>query len=84
VIKERANGLLSMLHTPSLTNRMDALIERGVITETIRRSEKASLTCTRNVVDFSKEEDLAFPQLPYFHVTVNIQDNWLQRNRIGL
>jgi hypothetical protein len=58
MIRERANGLLSMLHTPSLPKRMDALIEQGVITETHKKIWKKArpYLAHGNVVDFSKEE----------------------------
>jgi len=58
-IKERAKGLLSMLFTPSLSKRMDVLVEQGVITEIQKRTWKKArpYLAHGNVIDFKKEEE---------------------------
>lgn len=58
-IRERAKGLLSMLFTPSLTKRMDVLVEQGVITEIQKMTWKKArpYLAHGNVIDFKKEEE---------------------------
>ena len=58
-IRERAEGLLSMLYTPSLPKRMDILIEQGVITEMHKMIWKKArpYLAHGNVIDFRKEEE---------------------------
>ena len=58
-IRDRAKGLLSMLHTPSLSKRMDALIEQGVISELQKKIWKKArpYLAHGNVIDFTKEEE---------------------------
>jgi hypothetical protein len=58
-IRERAKGLLSMLYTPSLSKRMDVLVEQGVITETQKKTwgEARPYLAHGNLIDFSREEE---------------------------
>ncbi|MCX5850220.1 MAG: hypothetical protein NTW65_12330 [Deltaproteobacteria bacterium] len=58
-IRERAKGLLSMLYKPSLSKRMDVLVEQGVITEFQKRTWKKArpYLAHGNVIDFKKEEE---------------------------
>ena len=58
-IRKRAKGLLSMLHTPSLSNRMDVLVEQGVITKNQKRTWKKArpYLAHGNLIDFKKEEE---------------------------
>ena len=58
-IRERAKGLLSMLYTPSLSNRMDALVAQGVITDTQKNIWKKArpYLAHGNLIDFKKEEE---------------------------
>jgi hypothetical protein len=58
-IRDRAKGLLSMLYTPSLTDRMDLLVGEGVITETQKKTWKEArpYLAHGNLIDFRKEED---------------------------
>jgi hypothetical protein len=58
-IRNRAKGLLSMLYAPSLPNRMDVLVNEGVITETQKNVwEKARPYLAHgNLIDFKREEE---------------------------
>ena len=58
-IRERAKGLLSMLYTPSLSKRLDTLIEQSVITKIHKRIWKKArpYLAHGNVIDFNKEEE---------------------------
>lgn len=58
-IRDRAKGLLSMLYTPSLPNRMDDLVGEGVITEIQKKTWKKArpYLAHGNIIDFNKEED---------------------------
>jgi hypothetical protein len=58
-IRERAKGLLSMLYAPSLSKRMDVLVEQGVITETQKKTwgKARPYLAHGNLIDFSKEEE---------------------------
>lgn len=59
MIRDRAKGLLSMLHKPSLSNRMDVLVSEGVITETQKAVWKKArpYLAHGNLIDFKKEEE---------------------------
>ncbi len=59
MIRERAKGLLSMLYTPSLPNRMDVLVEQGVITEIQKRTWKKArpYLAHGHLIDFKKEDE---------------------------
>jgi len=58
-IRDRAKGLLSMLYTPSLPNRMDVLVNEGVITETQKKVWKKArpYLAHGNLIDFKREEE---------------------------
>lgn len=58
-VRDRAKGLLSMLYTPSLPNRMDVLVREGVITETQKKVWKKArpYLAHGNLIDFKKEEE---------------------------
>jgi hypothetical protein len=57
-IRDRAKGILSMLNTPSLPERMDILVEQGVITDMQKSIWKKvrPYLAHGNVIDFRKEE----------------------------
>jgi hypothetical protein len=58
-IRDRAKGLLSMLYAPSLPNRMEVLVEQGVITEVQKRVWKKArpYLAHGNLIDFKSEEE---------------------------
>lgn len=59
IIRDRAKGLLSMLHTPSLLNRLDVLVNEGVITETQKKVWRKArpYLAHGNLIDFKREEE---------------------------
>jgi hypothetical protein len=58
-IRDRAKGLLSMLYLPSLPNRMDVLVDEGVITEIQKKVWKKArpYLAHGNLIDFTREEE---------------------------
>jgi len=59
MIRERAKGLLAMLYTPSLSKRMDVLVEQGVITEIQKKTwgKARPYLAHGNLIDFKREEE---------------------------
>ncbi len=55
----RAKGLLSMLYSPSLSKRMDVLVEQGVITKTQKKiwQKARPYLAHGNIIDFKREEE---------------------------
>ncbi len=55
----RAKGLLSMLKTPSVSKRLDALIDQGIITENHKKIWKKArpYLAHGNIIDFKKEDE---------------------------
>jgi len=58
-IQSRAKGVLNMLYVPSVSKRLDTLIEHGVITEDQKKIWKKArpYLAHGNIIDFNKEEE---------------------------